>query len=79
MKQLFAQNFKFFLGLVIFLLGLVLFSALSNAVRFLGIALIVTSLLYLASQIYSKLNNNSNGENNKSRIRDQIFRYQHRR
>lgn len=78
MEKLYIKNYQIVLFISLLLIGLLFLALLSEPVRYIGAMLIIIDVIYAGSIIYSGI---SKGNNNRlrSRTRDQILRYQHKR
>jgi uncharacterized membrane protein len=72
------KNYQFFFGALLVLIGILIFSFLSDPVRFFGFIFIVGAAIYFAT-ISSSRSIGTNNEKFKSRTRDHILRHQHKR
>jgi len=76
-KQINNYN-QFILGAVIFIIGIIIFAAIPNPVRYVGIILILLAIINIVYVIISK-DIDTNDERYQSRIRNQILRHQYKK
>jgi uncharacterized membrane protein len=72
------KSYQFVLGLGLVLLGILIFSFLSDPVRYLGFVFIIGAAIYFANVSSSKIMYRNKDEKFRSRTRDQILKHQHK-
>jgi hypothetical protein len=78
MKELNFKNSELLWGFVILALGFLIFAGISNSYRYLGIVFLAVGIVYFIRIFFSK-SNKSDDDNLKSKTRDQVYKYQHKR
>ena len=73
-KQIVNYN-QFILGAFILIIGIIIFAAIPNPVRYVGVILILLAIINIIFVIFTK-DSDSNDEHYESRIRNQILRHQ---
>jgi len=75
------ENIKNYLrisGIVLVVIGVLLFALFSSPARYIGIIFLIFAIIFIASTNYLKLHNSDEGRF-RSRTRDQILKHQLRR
>lgn len=72
------KNYQFFVGSCLVLVGILIFSFLSDPVRYFGFAFIIGAAIYFININSPKTTNKNNVGKFRSRTRDEILRHQHR-
>ena len=72
------KAYQYILGISVLLTGILLFALLSNTLQYLGIVIVILAYIYLVWIFYNNFRG-TNDEHLKSRIRDQIMKYQLRK
>lgn len=72
------KNYQFFVGSCLVLIGILMFSFLSDPVRYFGFIFIIGAVIYFVNVNPSKTMERKHVGKFKSRTRDQILRHQHR-
>ncbi|MFY9153345.1 MAG: hypothetical protein WAO52_15115 [Prolixibacteraceae bacterium] len=78
MGKLYVKNYQIVLFISLLLIGILFLALLSEPVKYIGILLIVTDVLYAGNIIYTSISKENNHQL-RSRTRDQILRFQHKR
>jgi len=71
------KNYQFVIGSSLVIIGILIFSFLSDPVRFFGFAFIIGAAVYFIS-IFTPNINGRNTERYRSKTREQILHHQHR-
>jgi len=72
------KNYQFVIGSSIVIIGILIFSFLSDPLRYFGFAFIIGAAVYFIS-IFSSIRNTSNNTGRyRSKTREQILKHQHR-
>jgi len=72
------KSYQFILGLSLVLLGILIFSFLSDPVRYVGFVFIIGAAIYFVSVSSSNIRYRNKDEKFRSRTRDQILKHQHK-
>jgi len=72
------KNSQFIIGACLVIIGILVFSFLSDPVRYFGFAFIIGAAIYFISIFSSPINGINNERKYRSRTRDQILRHQHK-
>jgi len=72
------KNFQFVIGSSLVLVGILIFSFLSDPVRYFGFVFIIGAAAYFISIFSTPLKGRNNAGKYRSRTRDQILRHQHK-
>jgi hypothetical protein len=72
------KNYQFVIGSGLVIVGILIFSFLSDSVRYFGFVFIIGAVLYFININLSKTANENNDDRFRSRTRDEILRHQHR-
>jgi uncharacterized membrane protein HdeD (DUF308 family) len=78
MKDFNFKNSELLLGFILLALGLLIFAGITNSYRYLGLVFLVAGIAYFIRILYSK-SSHSADENLKSRTRDEVYKYRHKR
>lgn len=78
MRKLDFKNIEFLWGIGLSVIGFSLFVAIDGPLRYLGIVFVIVAILFFV-RIFTSTSSNTDNENFKSRTRDQIYKYQHKR
>lgn len=80
MESTSMKNYQFFIGLLLVLAGILIFSFLPDPVRFSGFIFIIGAAIYFIIISSSNIvNRNKNSSKFRSRTRDQILKHHYRR
>jgi hypothetical protein len=72
------KNYQFVIGSGLVLVGILMFSFLSDPVRYFGFVFIIGAAIYFISINSPKINTRNNAGKFRSRTRDQVLKHQHR-
>lgn len=72
------KNYQFIIGSSLVLVGISIFSFLSDPLRYSGFVFIIGAAIYFININTTKTTNRNNTGKFRSRTRDQIIRHQHR-
>ena len=72
------KNYQFAIGLSLVFIGILIFSFLTDPVRYFGFIFIIGAAIYFINSNTSKAINENSTRKFRSRTRDQILRHQHR-
>jgi len=72
------KNYQFVIGSSLVLVGILIFSFLSDSVRYFGFVFIVGAAIYFININSPKTSNRNNDGKFRSRTRDQILKHQNR-
>jgi len=72
------KNYQFIIGSSLVLVGILIFSFLSDPIRYSGFVFIIGAAIYFININTTKTTNRNNTGKFRSRTRDQIIRHQHR-
>jgi len=72
------KNYQFIIGAGLVLLGILIFSFLSDPARYFGFVFIIGAAIYFININSPKIASANNAGKFRSRTRDQILRHQHR-
>lgn len=72
------KNYQFIIGSCLVLVGILIFSLLSDPARYLGFVFIIGAAIYFININTPKTINKNDAGKFRSRTRDQILRHQHR-
>lgn len=72
------KNYQFIIGASLVLVGILIFSFLSDPVRYFGFVFIIGAAIYFININSPKTTNINNTGKFRSRTRDEILRHQHR-
>jgi len=72
------KNYQFIIGAGLVLVGILIFSFLSDPARYFGFVFIIGAAIYLININSPKIASTNNAGKFRSRTRDQILRHQHR-
>jgi hypothetical protein len=72
------KNYQFAIGLSLVFIGILIFSFLTDPVRYFGFIFIIGAAVYFINSNTPKAINRNSTRKFRSRTRDQILRHQHR-
>ena len=72
------KNYQFAIGLSLVFIGILIFSFLTNPVRYFGFIFIIGAAVYFINSNTPKAISRNSTRKFRSRTRDQILRHQHR-
>ena len=72
------KNYLFITGMILLVIGILLFAVLSSPVQYIGIIFLIFAIVLFASSSYLKYRNSDDGRF-RSRTRDQILKHQFRK
>ncbi len=78
MKNLLFKSYSFIVSIVLLITGIILLAVLSGSVKYFGIILIVTAILFLARFQFSKVDT-PDDQNFRSKTREQLLKHQYRK
>jgi threonine/homoserine efflux transporter RhtA len=78
MERLNLKRYQYVLGIFLMLTGILLLVLIKSPVQYLGIAFIVMAYFYLVYIVFMKFTG-PDDEHFKSRIRDEMMKYQYRK
>ena len=74
MEKLHIKRYQYFLGIILFLTGVLLFLLDSNPLQYIGIAFICLAYIYFVLVVYSKFRH-TDDEHLRSRIHDEEVKF----
>jgi hypothetical protein len=77
-RKLDFKNIEFLWGIGLSVIGFSLFVAIDGTLRYGGIVFVILAIVFFM-RIFSSKSSETNDENLKSRTRDRIYKYQHKR
>jgi len=72
------KNYQLIVGVSLVLIGILMFSFLSDPLRYFGFVFIIGAAIYFVNVFPTKIIDRNNDGKFRSRTRDQILRHQHR-
>jgi Ca2+/Na+ antiporter len=78
MEKLNLKRYQYLFGIVVLLTGILLFVLFSDSLRYLGVAFIAMAYMYFVFIVYSKFTG-PDDDHFRSRLRDDIWKYQFRK